>query len=156
MAACRLGLSTWLTQRLDRDYDEFEELAQRALSRNSHSSAFCSQLGHWRLHAFRVSGAPQRIQAAVAAYGQAVELYPNSNMARAQWAWALELAGDRQAAAEQAAIALSLDKRNPHVEQKLAFRPVYDGEPAGAVSAPRAANNAQRCMQRLLQPEWER
>jgi tetratricopeptide (TPR) repeat protein len=145
-----LAYRRWLEHRSDEHFDQFEAFAREALQRNRRSSQFYMQLGDWRFAAFRVSQDRQHIRSAVAGYRRAVELYPNSNIARAQLAWALQLAGEEEEAAGEAASALRLDELNPHIEQKLAFRQVYDGEQPGARPGPLGATNAEDLMARLL------
>ncbi|MEN6450289.1 MAG: O-antigen ligase family protein [Thermoguttaceae bacterium] len=62
---------------------------------------------------------PEAIRGAVAAYRQAVALYPNSAIHHAKLAEAYRAAGDRSAFRREAEAALRLDRLTPHADKKL-------------------------------------
>ena len=82
--------------------------------------------GNWFLTAWRKSERPEDLDAAITAYRQASECYPNRALYHAQLAWALDLAGQKDAARQEAEKALDLDGQMPHKEQKLARQHVAD------------------------------
>lgn len=105
---------------------QFDHAAEEALKRDPRSHATFRQLGDMRLELYRKLGGRQQLVGAVIAYERWTQLYPNSNMAHAQLAWAYRVAGDRRLAAGQAQKALDLDKLNPHGEKKLREQQVHD------------------------------
>jgi tetratricopeptide (TPR) repeat protein len=151
-----LAYHRWLERGLPRDLGQFGEFAREALSRDQRSKRFRRELGDRWLRAFRVSRQTKHIHLAVDAYRRALELHPNDSSMRAQWAWALRLAGEPEAAAQQAAEALRLDSLNPHSERKLASQQVYDGQQRGDRAAPLGAGNAEDLMQELCAARAER
>ncbi len=104
----------------------FDHAAEEALKRDRRSHTTFRTLGNLRLELYRVLDDREQLDRAIKAYSRWVEFYPNSNMAHAQLAWAYRIAGDDQAASQEAKIALGLDKLNPHREKKLGEQQVYD------------------------------
>jgi tetratricopeptide (TPR) repeat protein len=120
---------------------QFDHAAEEALKRDRRSQTTFSQLGNLRLELYRELGDRGQLDRAIQAYRKWTQLYPNSNMAHAQLAWAYSIAGDDQSAAREARKALDLDKVNPHQEKKLSKRRVYD--PA---NEPLQGENAEQLM----------
>jgi tetratricopeptide (TPR) repeat protein len=126
----------WL-QSGDKSYEEpFRMAARESLARNARSSHAQMAIGDIWLEAYRRFGKKEYLDEAVNRYGIAVKLYPNYNLGRAQFAWALHLSGDEAAAEMEAAEALRLDSLNPHSEQKLAVRRIFDKKPMDSTQAP--------------------
>jgi len=110
----------------DRDYQRFEQYEDQAVRLRRHSSKIQTRVGYMYLEVFQKTGNRVHVEKARQAFTTAVDLYPNSNMARARLAWVHHLAGEREEAVEQAGEALRLDALNPHIEQKLAGRGLFD------------------------------
>lgn len=138
-----LRFQMWRAQPTADGWQRFEQAAARMLALDPHSAPGWSQVGIWRLAAYR-AGEASALAEAVDAFRRAVELFPNRALGRARLAWALSLSGDR-GAAEEAARALELDGLNPHAEQKLARQKLEDPQaPSG--------ENAEQTMRRLASP----
>ena len=80
----------------------------------SYQAVFTEAGGRWK--ADRLAETNEK---AIAAYEQAVELYPNSPLYRAKLALAYRDAGDEVRFREEARIALELDEATPHEDKKL-------------------------------------
>ncbi|MBC8870708.1 MAG: O-antigen ligase family protein [Planctomycetes bacterium] len=104
----------------------FDRAVREALARDRRSHSVFRQLGNLRLSLYRKFGDREQLKRAIAAYERWAQIYPNSNMAHAQLAWACSIDGDDQSAAREAKIALGLDKQSPHREKKLREQRVYD------------------------------
>ncbi|MFO0896761.1 MAG: O-antigen ligase family protein [Pirellulales bacterium] len=138
-----LRFQAWRAQPTADGWQRFEQAAARMLALDPHSAPGWSQVGIWRLAAYR-AGEASALAGTVEAFRRAVELFPNRALGHARLAWALSLAGDPEAAA-QAARALELDGLNPHAEQKLARQKLEDPQaPSG--------ENAEQAMRRLASP----
>ncbi len=121
-----LLLGKWEATQSPQDWLTFVESADayRRLNPRHHLAWYLR--GNWFLSAWKKSQRKEELDAALAAYRQAVQHYPNHALYQAQLAWALHLAGDAQAAREQAEIAYQLDQKMPHQEQKLNRRHIAD------------------------------
>ena len=122
----------------------FDDAVRQAQTRNKRSFSLHRQIGNWRLALFRRTADRRQLEAALEAYGNWVDLYPTSNLARAQLAWTYHLIGDHDSAAQQAMFALQLDAATPHQERKLAVQQVYDADGTSL-----AGTNAEQLMQKL-------
>ena len=114
----------------DELFTQFEESSARFLELSRHSSRARKRVGDWYLTAYRKSDERRHIDEAVRQYTRATRLYRNSNILHSQLAWAYYLSGNREEAAREAAVALSLDEVNPHKEQKLKWQELVDSRPA--------------------------
>ena len=124
---------------------KFEQAVAELTRLRRHSQATWRQLGDWRLALYRASGDRTQLVAAIAAYAESVRLYPTSNLAHAQLAWAQHAAGNREAAQEEAGEALRLDAcLQQHRERRLSAQRIYEPQLAGQVE-----ETAEQCMQRL-------
>jgi tetratricopeptide (TPR) repeat protein len=105
--------------------------------------------GTWFLTAWKKSGRREELDEALAAFREAIRRYPNHAFYHAQLAWTLHLAGDDSAARQEAEIALSLDQKMPHQEQKLGRRHVADPDPNSKPPRAFLAETAEQTAQRL-------
>lgn len=135
----------WLDTGDARLQPAFEASVERALSRQRHSHVILRQVGDWRWEQYRAGGDPERADAALDAYRQAADLYPNSAFIRAQLAWCLHESGDLLGAAQMADSALRLDGLTPHRDKKLASRRVFEPENARL----EGCGDAEQLMRRL-------
>ena len=91
-----LRLQKWLTTQDDSDFRRFQYAAQKMLELNRRSSSAYRQNGDWRMACYLKTNETAHLREAIRAYGKAVELHPNDGSGRAQFAWCLHLAGQRQ------------------------------------------------------------
>jgi tetratricopeptide (TPR) repeat protein len=124
-----LLLGRWEATEAGQDWLAFAAAADeyRRLDPRHHAAWYAR--GTWFLTAWKKSGHREELDEALAAFHKASERYPNHAFYHAQLAWTLHLAGDEAAARQEAAIALELDEKMPHREQKLAHRHVADPDP---------------------------
>lgn len=146
-----LALHDWITTQSPSNWDRFTSAADAYERLNPRSHATYTDRGHWFLLAWRTSGDPGHLGAAIDAYRQAVVWYPGRALERAQLAWALHLAGREDEAAQAADEAQSLDSRNPHVELKLSRQTVYDPQP-GSYAQSETGQNAELVIRKLRKP----
>ena len=116
----------WLATRDPHDYSQFRQAAAEALARCGHSSALNRQFGNLALTMYRLDPRPELLQDAVMFYEESVKLYPNSNILRAQLAWAYRVAGETGRSLAEADHAWELDHQNPHVEQALKNQTIHN------------------------------
>jgi tetratricopeptide (TPR) repeat protein len=128
----------WLATGSSSARQAFADTVEQLVRHHPHSSPLRRNLGDWYLQAYRQLGDAAALRQAVEAYQEAVERYPNHSFARAQLAWALHLAGEQEQASAAAAEALRLDELNPHQEQKLAVRSLFDPGPSAMLLDPTA------------------
>jgi tetratricopeptide (TPR) repeat protein len=121
-----LRLQVYLQTGRAMDYESFSQAMLIFRRKNPRHHRQFEACGNWLLLAWRKSGEPMRLAAAVDSYSQAASAYPSRALGQAQLAWALHLAGQTESAAKAAAEALRLDALNPHAEQKLNAQFVYD------------------------------
>jgi tetratricopeptide (TPR) repeat protein len=156
----QLSLGRWRGSREQQQFETFEQAVEEVRRRAPRSNKVHKEIGDWYLAAFRDSGDAALAVKAAESYREAVRLYPNGNLVRAQLAWALYLAGEKAAAAQEAGEALRLDALNPHSEQKLAAQQVFDPPPSGEppANSPPApdTSNAEQLMHRLRTAEQSR
>jgi tetratricopeptide (TPR) repeat protein len=129
-----MALHVWLETGSAQVQETFRWSVRSWLDVNPRSHVAHARVGDWWLQAFRHTGERQNLDAAIEQYRVATQLYPHYNLGHAQLAWTLYLSGDESAAEREAAEALRLNGLNPHVEQNLASRKIYD--PAGSQSNP--------------------
>jgi hypothetical protein len=115
----RCSITQWGQTRFTPHLEEFEQAISQAERRAPNSSAIWLAAGGAYLTIFENTGRKDAIEKAVDACRRAVELYPNSGLARARWALALRAAGDRPASRREALRALELDQITPHADKKL-------------------------------------
>lgn len=106
----------------------WQDCLQEARRRDPLSHPLAEWEGQLALRAYRLRREQQDLERAVRSFQRALELYPNSAFSHAQLAWSLALAGQRDRAAHHARLALELDGRHPHIEQKLANRTLPEPE----------------------------
>ncbi len=105
--------------------DRFTRAKDEALQRAPNSADLWMVVGDWEFSVFALGSRAGRnvagdaLRSAIAAYGQAVQLYPNSALCHAKLAEAYFAAADRAAFAREADIALRLDQITPHLDKKL-------------------------------------
>jgi tetratricopeptide (TPR) repeat protein len=143
-----LRLSIWTQTRQQDDWEQFQQAAHEYQARNPRHHVPFSDQGNWLLLAWRTSGDPQHLNAAIEAYRQAVSWYPGRALAHAQLAWALHLAGHAAEAAAQAEEAHRLNDLNPHRELKLSQQMIYDPS-AGTDSQAASGRNAEQVVSQL-------
>jgi len=117
-----LAARQWLAEPTEQHLAAFFAARDALLARDRHSSLMYRRCGDWLLEMFAASERADLGAESVAAYAQAVELYPNSGILHAQLAWACHVTGAAESAAKHAAEALRLDAVMPHVEYKLAVQ----------------------------------
>ncbi|MEO8498153.1 MAG: hypothetical protein ABI614_24065, partial [Planctomycetota bacterium] len=149
-ALAQLRLALWLNGPDDSFERPFVEATRATLDRNRRSSAAHQASGDWYLRAFRATDEPRWLKEAIVGYRRAVELYPNYNLGHAQLAWALRLAGRIAESSVEAEEALRLDGLNPHREQKLAERAVFDVSPRLDAQSPGPPDIDAEQLMRLL------
>ena len=120
----------WMASGSSSARNRFARSVEQWGRRHPHSSPLRRNVGDWYLQAYRQDGDERSLKLAIQAYQEAVERYPNHSFTQAQLAWALHLAGQRDRAAAAAEEALRLDRLNPHVEQKVVNRRLFDPGPA--------------------------
>ena len=139
----------WLNSPNERGEAAFRQAMQGLLDRDKHSEGTLRECGNWLVNAFRRTGSQGYLEEALEFYREAGTLYPNYNLGRAQIAWTLHLLG-RPDAAQAAEEALRLDSLNPHSEQRLAVRLLYDRPANTAGQPPSAADrDAEQLMDEL-------
>jgi len=111
-------------------YQTFTKELRAAIDRDPKSHLRHRLAGDLYLRAWRLSGEPESLAAAIQMYDAAARLYPNGAGNQAQLAWALHLSGQRQQAREAAEKSLELDRLNPHRDRKLARQTIFDIPPA--------------------------
>ncbi|HEY2414287.1 MAG TPA: O-antigen ligase family protein [Pirellulaceae bacterium] len=144
-----LLLGRWEATESPHDWQDFSETADayRQLDPRHHAASYTR--GTWFLTAWKKSGHRQDLDVALAAFREAIQRYPNHAFYHAQLAWGLHLAGDDAAARKEAEIALNLDQKMPHQEQKLARRHVADPDPNAKPPRAFLVENAEQTAQRL-------
>ena len=103
-----------------------EEWSQRFLTANGaivalrgHSSAAWREIANWYREVYRVDPNAELADRLVQLTRGAAFLYPNSAVLQAEYALALDVAGNTAAAKRTAAKAMELDGRMPHADKKL-------------------------------------
>ena len=99
--------------------DDFDRAIDAWRERVPYSAAACKESGDMYLQLYRLSGQSVWLDAAIAAYEQAVSRYPSSSSVRAHLAWAESLSGKSDRAAAIARRALELDDLHEHPRIKL-------------------------------------
>src|SRR6202035_5636650 len=84
-----------------------------------HSSASWRQAGQWYAEIHELTNNIEAANMAVECLRNAVELYPNLASLRGEYALALQVVGQKEAARRQAETALELDRQTPHADKKL-------------------------------------
>jgi len=142
----------WINDGKPASLEQTDAAAAAALKLHPRSYTARKQLGDVFLLMYRRAGRlDEKIRDAVAAsllqrscehYEAAIARYPNNAMLHAQLAYALSLAGKKNAAARSASTAFQLDSQHNHKEKKLAQRRVYDPElPAKDANAEQIVNS---------------
>jgi len=144
----------WMAEGQGAELARFEQAVQAAVRLQPRSHSAHRQIGTWYLKAYRVQGAREHLEAAARFFRRAVELYPNSAIARAELAWIEQLADLRERSAATARIALELDQLNPHQEHKLRDHRLPDDGPAAGQNQhqpPGPEGSAEDVVRRLLE-----
>jgi tetratricopeptide (TPR) repeat protein len=142
-------LGRWEATESGRDWQAFAVAANeyRRLDPRHHAAWYTR--GSWFLTAWKKSGHREDLEEALTAFREARDRYPNHAFYHAQLAWALHLAGDNATARQEAEIALNLDQKMPHQEQKLARRHVADPDPTAKPPRAYLDETAEQTAQRL-------
>ena len=149
-ALAQLRLAMWLEGPDAPLETAFAEAARETLDHDRRSSASHQAYGDWYLRAYRATNEERFLEEAIVGYRRAVELYPNYNYGHAQLAWALQVARRFAESSVEAEEALRLDGLNPHREQKLVKRAVFDlPGPADSQSRKPPDTDAEQLMQSL-------
>jgi tetratricopeptide (TPR) repeat protein len=120
-----LAFENWWRQPGEDAFRRFEHAVTKTLELVPNSAPARLAVGDWYLRASSktdqagAKSAGKALEKAVAAYRQAVELYPNNPVYRAKLAEACKAAGDPAAFRVEAAAALRLDEATPHTDKKL-------------------------------------
>jgi tetratricopeptide (TPR) repeat protein len=147
-----IELGQWLDAPGSSPFDRFASAMAQAnrLAPNSASLWLASGDAYWRaaaaLDGHRPSLRSGILGQAVAAYRQAVRLYPNSAQYRARLAEALLAAGVTAAFRQEAQSALRLDRATPHLDKKLpddVRNRLMRGLRGGPVTAERSEESSQ-------------
>jgi O-antigen ligase len=107
------------------------------------------QKAQWYWTAWRRGKGDSWRDEAVRAWEEAVRRYPQGNYLRAQYAWALAESGRLDEARSEAERALSIDAQNPHREQQLAQRHLFD--PLPGADSPYRPESAAASLQQILE-----
>lgn len=149
-----VALQVWLTTSESRAREEFERTVLETIRREPRSQLVRQDFAKKFLFAYRRTGDRNALADAIAFQRDAVELYPNGAMARAQLAWLLHVAGDKAAAKAEAERALGLDDVHPHEEQKLENQILTDYPPglgsAEQVSTRPEGKKARECLEQFV------
>lgn len=146
-----LELEQWLaTSEAEAPATFLTAVAQTALL-SPHSSRQSDQEAQWYWAAWRRGKPAEYRRRAVEAWQEAVDRYPNSSYLRAQYAWALAESGQAADAKREAEEALALDALNPHREQKLANRRLFD--PALKAESPYRNESAEESLRSIPRAE---
>jgi tetratricopeptide (TPR) repeat protein len=129
----------WLHSGQADHFRDFESAMAKALALHPQSQIVRSIAGDRYLHAYRLTNRDEYLRAAITEYERAVEIYPNSSLRHAQLAWAWNVAREPEKAEREAHVALDLDAKNPHTEQKLQEQTLFDVEPDPHFSSQPAA-----------------
>jgi len=150
-----LKLSRWQATGRPKDREDFIQVADAfvKLDRRHHLAWYTR--GTWFLTAWRKSENQEDLESAISAYREAVKRYPNRAFYHAQLGWALYLAGQTAEATQEAELALALDQKMPHREQKLNRQHVADPVISKERSTTFREENAEQTAQRLRNPVAE-
>jgi tetratricopeptide (TPR) repeat protein len=124
-ALAALRHQVWWQQPDDVRFLQFYAALERMLTLNPRSSNARALGADWLAAAYLRAGNKEWLAQALAQCRRAVELYPNEALGHARMALLYELAGNRLEAAREAEVALHLDARTPHQEQKLSRRQAF-------------------------------
>ncbi len=119
MTLAHLRWLRWNQTRQDSHWTAYLEAVELARDRDRRSTTMNRQIGDWNLAAYQAVPSAAQQQAMLEAYRRSLDLYPNSNLMHAQFAWANHLAGNAAEAKKHADQALKLDARVPHTELQL-------------------------------------
>ena len=98
------------------------DAGKEAIKRNPYSYGSYQQLAHLYLEEFRFSADPYAIQTAIHYFAEAVKRYPHYAKLRAEYALALQSAGEHTKATEEGTLALKWNEQNRiagHVDRVL-------------------------------------
>lgn len=144
----------WLATGDARAREEFERVVLETIRLEPRSQSVRQDFARKFLLIYRRSGDREALADALAFQRDAVALYPNNAMARAQLAWLLHVAGESAEARAEAARALRLDDVHPHVEQKLENQILADSPPetgvSGQVSTRPEGKKARECLEQFV------
>jgi tetratricopeptide (TPR) repeat protein len=121
-----IEFETWARQPDEAAFSHFTHDIEKAVELAPHSADLWMTVGDWQRRALSINhrrgkglASAKDIQAAIDAYGRAVQLYPNGAICHARLAEAYLAAADRAAFGREAEIALRLDRITPHKDKKL-------------------------------------
>jgi tetratricopeptide (TPR) repeat protein len=107
------------------------------------------------LTAWKKSKRQEDLDEAIAAYSAASKHYPNRALYHAQLAWTLHLAGQAEAARQEAERAFELDQKMPHMEQKLNRQHLADPDLTETPEKTYLDEAAEQTIERLRSPSVE-
>jgi tetratricopeptide (TPR) repeat protein len=144
-----LRLARWQQSGREADWESFVAAADAFAQLDPRHHQAWQTRGIWYLTAWRKSGRKESLTEAISAFTRASMCYPNRAFYHAQLAWALHLAGQRDAAVQAAERALELDGLMPHKEQKLDRQHVADPQISGKEARLFREESAEQTARRL-------
>lgn len=105
--------------------DRMQEALDQQIKRRPRTSQLYREIGDWYLMAYGRSKKLEYAEASAYYYNEAIQRFPNNGWLHAQLAYAYSVANDPEAADSEAAEALRLDSLTPHIDLKLANRPIF-------------------------------
>lgn len=114
-----LAFARWRQHPTAEAFRAFQQAAHEALARDPDAASTWLYFADCYAEAFERTGEKEALAQSVAMYRHAAELYPNSALYRARLAVAYQRAGRDADFRWEAALALELDARTPHGDQKL-------------------------------------
>lgn len=119
-----LAFQRWQITGNERDFDRAVKYGKTAIDLDPASNQSYRRLGLWYYRKAEETESSQAADDAVKYLSEAVVRYPNSSRLRAEYALALELAGQGNAAGKQASRALALDRMNRQAGHRDKYLPV--------------------------------
>ncbi len=114
-----LALDDWRDDHRRESLDQFVRYARRVTELDPESDPSWNALGNQYLEVYQHTSSKDHLEAALAAYRRAIELYSNNAEYHGRLALTLQLAGREAAARREAETALRLDDSMPHLDKKL-------------------------------------
>jgi len=150
-----IQFNRWLVTSDAKDWEKFVEAADNYCNLDPRHHLAWFTRGTWFLTAWKKAARKADLDEALAAYRTAAQRYPNRALYHAQLAWTLHLAGEKQAARDEAQRAYDLDQKMPHREQKLSRQHVIDPDPTKTPPTISRDESAEQTIERLRTPSAE-
>jgi len=115
----QLALANWRDDHDPKSLAQFQQYTASALALDPQSSPSWAASGDQYLDVYGRTSSPEHLSSAVAAYRRATALAPNKAEYHGKLAIALDRAGQRRQAQEEAQTAIRLDDAMPHRDKKL-------------------------------------